>query len=107
MTGNMDKWASRHRKIEKSGHWVAAKIIPLPRRWHGGTISANLEAIWGMSDKTAVKWYRLAAEQGVADAQGNLGVMYYLETGIPVGYVYSYMWENFSSSNENENGEFV
>ena len=31
--------------------WVAAKMIPFPRRWHGGTISANLEAIWGMSVK--------------------------------------------------------
>ena len=28
------------------------------------------------NDKTAVKWYRLAAEQGHATAQYNLGVMY-------------------------------
>ncbi|MFP6637066.1 MAG: sel1 repeat family protein, partial [Nitrospinaceae bacterium] len=25
----------------------------------------------------ALKWFRLAAEQGNSDAQGNLGVMYY------------------------------
>jgi hypothetical protein len=49
MPGNMNKWASRHRKIAKSGHRVAAEMIPFPRRWHGGMISANLEAIWGMS----------------------------------------------------------
>ena len=28
------------------------------------------------NDKTAVKWYTLAAEQGISDAQYNLGVMY-------------------------------
>jgi len=49
MTENMDKWASRHRKIEKSGYQAAAKMIPFPRRWHGGKISANPETIWGMS----------------------------------------------------------
>ena len=50
MPENMDKWASGNRKIAKSGHRVAAEMIPFPRRWHGSMISANLEAIWGMSD---------------------------------------------------------
>ncbi len=49
MTENKGKWASRHRKIEKLGCQAAAKIISFPRRWHGGMISANQEAIWGMS----------------------------------------------------------
>ncbi len=49
MPGNMNKWDSRHRKIAKSGHRVAAEMIPFHRQWHGGMISANLEAIWGMS----------------------------------------------------------
>ncbi len=49
MPENMDKWASGNRKIPKSGHRVAAEMIPFPRRWHGSVISANLEAIWGMS----------------------------------------------------------
>jgi len=52
MTENKGKWASRHRKIEKSGYQAAAKMISFPRRWHGGMISANQEAIWGMSVKT-------------------------------------------------------
>ena len=51
MPENMDKWASGNRKIAKSGHRVAAEMIPFPRRWHGSMISANLEAIWEMSDK--------------------------------------------------------
>ena len=49
MTEKKGKWASRHRKIEKSGYQAAAKMISFPRRWHGGMISANQEAIWGMS----------------------------------------------------------
>ena len=52
MTENKGKWASRHRKIEKSGYQAAAKMISFPRRWHGGMISANQEAIWGMSANT-------------------------------------------------------
>ena len=52
MPENMDKWASGKRKIAKSGHRVAAEMIPFPRRWHGSMISANLEAIWGMSAYT-------------------------------------------------------
>ncbi|MDP7552826.1 MAG: hypothetical protein QF791_06470 [Nitrospinaceae bacterium] len=51
MTENKGKWASRHRKIEKSGYQAAAKMISFPRRWHGGMISADPVAIWGMSDK--------------------------------------------------------
>ena len=49
MTEKKGKWASRHRKIEKSGYQATAKMISFPRRWHGGMISANQEAIWGMS----------------------------------------------------------
>ena len=35
------------------------------------------------SDKEAVKWYQKAAEQGYADAQFNLGVMYKIGRGVP------------------------
>ena len=34
-------------------------------------------------DAEAVRWYRLAAEQGHADAQSNLGVMYDTGRGVP------------------------
>ena len=36
-------------------------------------------------DAEAVKWYRLAAEQGTADAQYNLGVRYAKGRGVPQG----------------------
>ncbi len=54
MTENKGKWASRHRKIEKSGYQAAAKMISFPRRWHGAMISANQETIWGMSGEYAL-----------------------------------------------------
>lgn len=31
----------------------------------------------------AIKWYRLAAEQGFAEAHYNFGVMYYNGEGVP------------------------
>jgi len=33
--------------------------------------------------RKAVKWYRLAADQGDADAQSSLGAMYYQGQGVP------------------------
>ena len=40
----------------------------------------------------AVKWYRLAADQGNADAQYNLGVMYYTGQGVPQDHVQAVKW---------------
>ena len=37
-------------------------------------------------------WYRKAAEQDVARAQTNLGVMYYFGKSVPVNNVKAYMW---------------
>ena len=33
----------------KPGHRMAAEGMPFPRRWNGGTISTDLDVIWGMS----------------------------------------------------------
>ena len=48
--------------------------------------------------KTALKWYTLSAEQGQADAQNNLGVMYAEGEGVPQDYVYAHMWFNIAAS---------
>ena len=53
---------------------------------------------------TAVKWYKLAAKQGNADAQGNLGVMYAFGMGVLKDYVYAHMWGNIAAKNGNELG---
>ena len=58
-------------------------------------------------DKEAVRLYRLAAEQGYADAQGNLGVMYVFGKGVTKDFVYAHMWGNIALMNGNERGELV
>ena len=54
--------------------------------------------------KTAVKWFTLAAEQGKALAQYNLGRLYYLGKGVPENLIYAHMWAKQSSSNGFEMG---
>ena len=49
--------------------------------------------------KEAVKWYRLAAEQGDAEAQNNLGVMYDKGRGIDQDYVMAYMYWDIAAVN--------
>ena len=43
-------------------------------------------------DKTAVKWWRLAGEQGYTRAQFNLGVMYHKGKGVKRDNVFALMW---------------
>ena len=50
-------------------------------------------------DKEAVKWYRLAADQGDAQAQYNLGLMYSEGQGVQQDYPLAYMWWNLCDSN--------
>ena len=45
----------------------------------------------------AGKWYRLAAEQGNASAQYNLGVMYGKGQGVPMDTVRAHMWFNLAA----------
>ena len=50
----------------------------------------------------AVKWYRKAAEQGVALGQHNLGLMYNLGEGVPQDDVQAYAWFNTAAAQGNE-----
>ena len=58
----------------------------------------------GLIRNTAVKWYTLAAEQGKALAQVNLGVKYAAGQGVVKDYVYAHMWGNIAAMNGNELG---
>jgi TPR repeat protein len=49
-----------------------------------------------------VRWYRLAADQGNAFAQNNLGLMYAQGFGVPEDIVLAYMWFNLSAAQGNE-----
>ena len=51
----------------------------------------------------AVKWYRLAADQGNASAQRNLGIMYEYGRGLPQNNIMAHMWYNLGSANGAEN----
>ena len=53
-------------------------------------------------DAEAVRWYRLAAEQGHAHAQNNLGVMYAAGLGVPHDYVSAHMWLNLAAATGDE-----
>ena len=50
-----------------------------------------------------MKWYRLAAEQGLAEAQDNLGRMYARGDGVPEDYVKADVWLNLAAAQGNGN----
>jgi TPR repeat protein len=52
----------------------------------------------------AVKWYRLAAEQGHANAQSNLGLMYNNGRSVAQDYIQAHMWSNLAAANGSEAG---
>ena len=45
-----------------------------------------------------MRWFRLAAEQGYASAQYNLGYAYGMGEGVPKDYVQGHMWINLAAS---------
>ena len=55
-------------------------------------------------DTEAVKWYRMAAEQGNGSAQLNLGYMYGKGVGVLEDYAQAYAWYNLSRSSGKRNG---
>jgi TPR repeat protein len=44
-----------------------------------------------------VKWYRLAADHGDADAQFNLALSYDKGEGVPKDYVLAHLWFNLAA----------
>ena len=55
--------------------------------------------------KEAVKWYRMAADQGDADAQYSLGLMYHNGEGVLQDYKEAYAWLGVAKANGYENAE--
>jgi len=54
----------------------------------------------------AIKWYRLAADQGNANGQNNLGVMYEDGKGIPKDYAEAAKWYRLAAEQGNANGQY-
>ena len=48
--------------------------------------------------RTALRWYRAAAGQGLPDAQNNLGFMHAMGRGVSRDYVKAYMWYSIAMS---------
>jgi TPR repeat protein len=58
-------------------------------------------------DSEAVKWYRKAAEQGHADAQYNLGVMYYKGQGVPQDYTEALKWYRKAAEQGHADAQYI
>ena len=56
----------------------------------------------GISYAEAAKWYGLAANQGLVEAQYNLGLMYASGGGVPEDYVRAYVWWTVAKRHGNE-----
>ena len=56
--------------------------------------------------KTAVKWYRLAAEQGYVRAQYNLGLMYANGQGVPQDYKTAVKWFRLAAEQGNADAQY-
>jgi TPR repeat protein len=50
----------------------------------------------------AMKWFRLAADQGYAQAQANLGAMCENGQGVPPDYATAYMWFSLAGAGAQE-----
>ena len=55
-------------------------------------------------DAEAARWLRLAADQGLAAAQQNLGLMYANGEGVLQDNVTAHMWFNIAGANGSEFG---
>jgi TPR repeat protein len=51
----------------------------------------------------ALKWYRLAADQGDPHAQYNVGFLYFKGEGVPRDCVRAYMWWTLSAAQGDKN----
>ena len=57
-------------------------------------------------DEEAIKWWRLAVEQGCVEAQCNLGVMYYEGIGVPQDYEEAVKWWGLAAGQKHERAQF-
>ncbi len=78
---------------------------PVPRRLLGELYDLG----WGVPQDyaEAVKWYRLAANQGDAEAQANLGRMYEFGQGVPQNYAEAMKWVRLAVNQGNADAEFA
>ena len=54
-----------------------------------------------------VKWYRLAAEQGIAVAQAILGLMYDTSQGVPQNYAEAVKWYRLAAERGYASAQYI
>ena len=69
----------------------------------GADFQKGLDAVQRGDYTTALREWKPLAEQGVAFAQYNLGVMYAKGQGVIQDYVRAHMWWNLAASSGNKN----
>lgn len=79
----------------KRGDYIMAH-----RMWHPLALTPSFEQGWAayqsLDFATAKKIFRSLSEQGDADAQDGLAILYYNGRGVPKDFVLAYMWANLS-----------
>ena len=88
-------------------------LLDLTARAEGGDREAQLDLGFmyergqgvTQSDAKAVKWYRLAADQGYAIAQSNLGVMYELGQGVTQSVTEAAKWYRLAANQSSAAGQ--
>ena len=72
----------------------------MTRQWTTCFAAVLLVAIAGVgtAQPESIEELRARAEQGDADAQSSLGLMYATGRGVPQDYVQAYMWLSLSAS---------
>ena len=70
---------------------------------YGDDFVDGMDAYERKDYKEAFRLYRLSAEQGNANAQSNLGLLYAKGRGVLQDYGLAHMWFNLSGSNGNKN----
>ena len=87
--------------IYANGGRAGPESDPAEAQYNLGLMHANGRGV-PENDAEAVKWYRLAADQGFARAQHNLGLIYANGTGVPQDDVLAYAWLNLVGEQGNE-----
>ncbi len=76
-------------------------LMLAPPAWAG--FQAGVDAYDRGDYETALKEFLPLAEQGLALAQLNLGLMHGQGQGVPKDYVLAHMWANLAAAQGNEN----
>ena len=89
---------SNERLLEAPGQPLGVTEIIDKKERASKLFQKGLAAYEKKDYRTALREWKLAAEQGHATAQYNLGFMYGNGLGVPKNYVYAYMWDNIAAS---------